>query len=427
MANVEHSALTDPELHEPKGISTAAANQVYVADGAASGAFAQVSPSNIVMVHSASDLPTAAATVRTLAANTIYHVVGAVSIGADTLVMGANTVLRGSQRNIDSIVSTTVGSLITATSVSCTMQDITFTCSSGTWITQTGAGTEIITCDHVVVSSTTLGSFSTGFAFNTLLSVFTGSTAGFTFVGAFNQLLIQSSRVTVSTTANICFDLGTATFNFIVFDTSDFQNAAGVTGIDIAAAGANLNAGKLGHIHNCFFLTAATATNYVAGDIKWIVGGTPSVGSSAAVAQGYIVDSALSTAFSGTGAGNEVIVNFGTAWLDTLSNKFTVSTAGVYTYAGVTDIDVYVTSNIYASIAGGASRTYNFYWRKNSTTDLSSVSQRDYDGTNSGSLSCGTVASLTNGDTLALYVRAETATTAMVVDTCSIKIIQVGN
>ena len=37
MAN--HSDLTDPELHEPKGIAAATSGQVYVADGAASGAF----------------------------------------------------------------------------------------------------------------------------------------------------------------------------------------------------------------------------------------------------------------------------------------------------------------------------------------------------------------------------------------------------
>lgn len=37
MANVNHSALTDPYLHEPKGASTASAGEVYVADGAGSG------------------------------------------------------------------------------------------------------------------------------------------------------------------------------------------------------------------------------------------------------------------------------------------------------------------------------------------------------------------------------------------------------
>jgi len=34
---INHNSLTDPELHEPKGISTALAGQIYVADGSGSG------------------------------------------------------------------------------------------------------------------------------------------------------------------------------------------------------------------------------------------------------------------------------------------------------------------------------------------------------------------------------------------------------
>jgi hypothetical protein len=37
MADVQHSSLTDPNLHEPKGASSANAGEVYVADGAGSG------------------------------------------------------------------------------------------------------------------------------------------------------------------------------------------------------------------------------------------------------------------------------------------------------------------------------------------------------------------------------------------------------
>lgn len=37
MANVNHSTLTDPYLHEPKGVATASSGSVYVADGAGSG------------------------------------------------------------------------------------------------------------------------------------------------------------------------------------------------------------------------------------------------------------------------------------------------------------------------------------------------------------------------------------------------------
>lgn len=37
MANVQHSTLTDPNLHEPKGASTAAADQLYRSNGSGSG------------------------------------------------------------------------------------------------------------------------------------------------------------------------------------------------------------------------------------------------------------------------------------------------------------------------------------------------------------------------------------------------------
>ena len=38
---IEHDSITDPEIHEPKGASTANQNEVYIADGAASGAWAK--------------------------------------------------------------------------------------------------------------------------------------------------------------------------------------------------------------------------------------------------------------------------------------------------------------------------------------------------------------------------------------------------
>jgi hypothetical protein len=37
MANVNHSTLTDPYLHEPKGVASASVGSIYVADGAGSG------------------------------------------------------------------------------------------------------------------------------------------------------------------------------------------------------------------------------------------------------------------------------------------------------------------------------------------------------------------------------------------------------
>lgn len=39
MANVNHSTLTDPYLHEPKGVASASSGDVYVANGAGSGSW----------------------------------------------------------------------------------------------------------------------------------------------------------------------------------------------------------------------------------------------------------------------------------------------------------------------------------------------------------------------------------------------------
>jgi hypothetical protein len=37
--SVQHSAITDPNIHEPKGVASAASGAIYVADGAGSGAW----------------------------------------------------------------------------------------------------------------------------------------------------------------------------------------------------------------------------------------------------------------------------------------------------------------------------------------------------------------------------------------------------
>ena len=46
-ANVQHKDLPDAELHEPKGVAAASANEVYVADGAASGAWSKITADSL--------------------------------------------------------------------------------------------------------------------------------------------------------------------------------------------------------------------------------------------------------------------------------------------------------------------------------------------------------------------------------------------
>ena len=43
MANIQHKDIPDAQRHEPKGISTASANQLYMSDGSASGSWVAAS------------------------------------------------------------------------------------------------------------------------------------------------------------------------------------------------------------------------------------------------------------------------------------------------------------------------------------------------------------------------------------------------
>jgi hypothetical protein len=91
MADVEHSALTGSDLHEPKGIASAANNAVYAANGSGSGTWTVANNLNqIVLNCTLPDIDTdgTAWVVSPLAGNVtaIYTVIdGAIAIADATI------------------------------------------------------------------------------------------------------------------------------------------------------------------------------------------------------------------------------------------------------------------------------------------------------------------------------------------------------
>lgn len=64
MPNIQHSALTGSDLHEPKGADTAAANTIYIANGAGSGSWgsppaASIAVADVAGKFAASDVEAA--------------------------------------------------------------------------------------------------------------------------------------------------------------------------------------------------------------------------------------------------------------------------------------------------------------------------------------------------------------------------------
>lgn len=79
MANINHNVLTDPFLHEPKGVSTATANQVYVSNGSASGAWTNLA--RAVRTTGAADQTITAAVLTILDFDTTEFNTGGYTVG----------------------------------------------------------------------------------------------------------------------------------------------------------------------------------------------------------------------------------------------------------------------------------------------------------------------------------------------------------
>jgi hypothetical protein len=85
MADLQHATLTDPDIHEPKGISTATSGQIYVATGGGSGTGAWTDPAGIlskrVIVTQASDLA------GTLDSSVEYFIDGVIDMGSQAITV----------------------------------------------------------------------------------------------------------------------------------------------------------------------------------------------------------------------------------------------------------------------------------------------------------------------------------------------------
>ena len=122
----------------------------------------------------------------------------------------------------------------------------------------------IKSCDSIgTVDDMNLFSFNNGLVASTV-------TSGITFGGS-NSLL----RITAGTyngQAGSVFNLGTATFDTVYIQNVQIKNDTGITGIAIAANGANINSGGFGLISGCYFETPANAvTGYSELDEEWSV------------------------------------------------------------------------------------------------------------------------------------------------------------
>ena len=196
-----------------------------------------------VSVSSVDDFPSAVVGVITLADNTVYQINGTIDIGSNRLVMGADTFIKGNSRDIDVITSTTTDALITSTN-SFRIWTLGFVCNSGTLLDLNGAGVEDFYSFGLAFESTgglgDIASFRNVTLFNANFSTFTN---GITLTGTNINLVIAFSGFSETTSATNHIDLGTATFDYVNFNSNAFTVSSGNYAFEIAADAANINAG----------------------------------------------------------------------------------------------------------------------------------------------------------------------------------------
>lgn len=104
MANINHVDITDPNVHESVGASTALIGQTYVSDGLGSGSWTIANSQSLVLVSQASDLA------GTLDSTKVYFVDGVVDMGSQAVTIpvgGLN--LQGHNFNVSGLTSSAAG------------------------------------------------------------------------------------------------------------------------------------------------------------------------------------------------------------------------------------------------------------------------------------------------------------------------------
>lgn len=413
MADLEHRNLTDPSLHEPKGAATAAAGTVYTSDGAGSGSWSQTSGAKQleVLVRTLPDFPTPSSGIITLAADTVYILDGDINVGSNRFVLSANTVIRGLGGVVSTLTTTTTGSVFTATS-SFTLDSFNLTASTGTVFSCTGGAFEsAYLSDFTIISASSVGTFTGWYSLYWDKGAIASTTTGLTMAGTCSTLILDLVSFLYGYTTGV--DLGVATFDTCTFNRCGFSDASATNHIILAANSANINAGKEGRIVKCTFDPGATniVANSDVGDIRWEYLFNLNLPNTTRNCQGYMHTLTTTTIGAGDGdSGNPKLVNGSTNWVESHGDQFTLTTAGRFTYDGVTTAEFLVMCAIAGTTTSGT-QTINHYIAKNGTTITASKTQREYNSTAVGSPApCTALVTMSTGDYIELYLENITGT-----------------
>lgn len=335
--STEHVTITDPELHEPKDISTATAGQVYVSIGGGAGVWATLAGDNLVLVNSASDFPAPVAGVITLEDEHQYVTTAPISV-SDRFEWGDGSSITSNSILGPTLTYTGTGSMFSGDGKGFLLRDIQVDCPNGQVFNLTdsvgGVGRTSIS-GVAILSCVTVGVFADLRSLVADNFTVISATNGITLSGSTGWLVASFLRTAmISTSASfIGIDYNAAVLSNIEMQNLIMTAPAGAVGFSGAANNANVAVGSVATITNSTFLGGMTPVTGidVENDVRWFSEqNSANVPDTKPDAMASLTANATNTEIV---TGGVAVLVAGT-WVDQRSSHYTVSTAGRITYVG---------------------------------------------------------------------------------------------
>lgn len=322
-------------------------------------------PFHLITVNSISDFPDPVAGVIELVqvpGESYVYEIGALVISSGNVfsITGGDIVIRGVHRTASGLTSTSTSTMFTCVNGAFFQEFISFTCTNAQWLdyTNPAAGLTSFANQNVIIRDcdslgTISGAFVTSLRTMTVVSTQSG---GLAWLGTAGSQINISNFLAISW-AGTLLDLGTATFSIIDIATnSRFISPAGTTILSGATSNGNLTASGRGLVSANLFNGSGTAISGIdTQDTQWeftsnvFVDGTT-------INSRNLADAFLTVSTTVTIGSIGVYVGVGGAnWSSDISDRFTISTAGVAEYIGTHPIEVAISAHSTVEKSGGGS------------------------------------------------------------------------
>jgi hypothetical protein len=420
---IQHVNVTDPDIHEPKGVSTATLGEVYVANGAGSGFWAVLIAAKTIVVNLLSDLPAPVAGTITLAPDTRY-VIGQPIVTTDRFIASHNSSVTANSALGTAITYQGNGAVFTAINSNFYLHDIGVDCPTGQLFdvqdTVVSLIPEIFQLKNVnLVSCVKVGDVTDVNIVEIMGLVCFSANDGIVFSGTRTfSLTLEGVGLVTANAGFTGIDLGSSVQSLVKMKSCSFTGPAGSVSLAGLANNGNISANNIASIVDNVFATDIALSNISVDDYRYSFRGNTGIADTLADGLLSMVGNATATVIP---AVNTPTLVAGT-WVVERTSQFTGTTAGRFTYNGEKPIVVPIGIVCTVDPVSGTNKSVSVQVAKNGTAIANSGHVVNVSAGDPKMLSCLWQLSLVQNDYLEIFVENRTDGVHITVPTATIRV-----